>query len=373
VIGAREGQPVGGLELDDVGAGDATAMSIGPYVSLRARLRGPGVTSANDEALLVGVYMTGTAPPVIIREGDPAPSPIPGAVHAGPIHPADTAETRFAACLSHMSDPIGGTREVVWFMDLFAPPFFIAPAAFTGETIFSMPPGHTFAGAFSLPVITGGGKNAFASDISGPSVIPGVNDRALFVGGAANVSPAIRRGDTTYHLRPGESFDGPFLAPCITPTETVVYSNIAGPVTPGVDDQALLFVQPGSEALIAMRLGGMVEVTPGNYQAVVGIAIADGHGDGSGGQDGRPTMLDDSGRIVMRLDFANGTSGVYSSRKCYANCDNSWDLQPLTLFDFLCFVNRFTLGHDYADCDGSGALDLFDFLCFVSAFNAGCP
>jgi hypothetical protein len=54
---------------------------------------------------------------------------------------------------------------------------------------------------------------------------------------------------------------------------------------------------------------------------------------------------------------------------CFADCDAD---QSLTLFDFLCFQNRFGAGDLRADCDGSGALDLFDFLCFQNLFSRGC-
>ena len=55
--------------------------------------------------------------------------------------------------------------------------------------------------------------------------------------------------------------------------------------------------------------------------------------------------------------------------RCAANCDGN---NTLDLFDFLCFVNAFNAGGDYADFDGNANHDLFDFLAFVNAFNAGC-
>jgi hypothetical protein len=69
------------------------------------------------------------------------------------------------------------------------------------------------------------------------------------------------------------------------------------------------------------------------------------------------------------LDQAWIDNIVMTTTSCDADCDNSG---TLSLFDFLCFVNRFNEGHEYADCDQNGELDLFDFLCFVNDFNQGC-
>lgn len=43
------------------------------------------------------------------------------------------------------------------------------------------------------------------------------------------------------------------------------------------------------------------------------------------------------------------------------------------MFDVLCFVNAFTSGSTFADCDRNGMLTVADYYCFVSAMQQGCP
>jgi hypothetical protein len=54
---------------------------------------------------------------------------------------------------------------------------------------------------------------------------------------------------------------------------------------------------------------------------------------------------------------------------CYADCDGDG---ALTIFDFLCFQNKFEVRDLAADCDLDGRWTIFDFLCFQNRFDAGC-
>lgn len=61
---------------------------------------------------------------------------------------------------------------------------------------------------------------------------------------------------------------------------------------------------------------------------------------------------------------------VYPSHPdCYADCDGDGNL---TIFDFLCFQNKFAVRDLAADCDLDGRFTIFDFLCFQNRFDAGC-
>jgi hypothetical protein len=46
------------------------------------------------------------------------------------------------------------------------------------------------------------------------------------------------------------------------------------------------------------------------------------------------------------------------------------------VLDFNCFLNRFSAGDSYANCDQSTTapvLNVLDFNCFLNRFSAGCP
>ncbi len=62
---------------------------------------------------------------------------------------------------------------------------------------------------------------------------------------------------------------------------------------------------------------------------------------------------------------------------CYPNCDGTTSSAGATLnaVDFQCFLDRFTLGDTWANCDGSlgwPRLTANDFACFLNRFAAGC-
>jgi hypothetical protein len=78
------------------------------------------------------------------------------------------------------------------------------------------------------------------------------------------------------------------------------------------------------------------------------------------------------------LDNESGDSGIDNvvfsqavdeDAACYGDFNSDG---VLDLFDFLAFVNAFSLGDPGADCGNSCAFGLFDFLCFTNAFNKGC-
>ncbi|MEO1008780.1 MAG: hypothetical protein AAFX79_09440 [Planctomycetota bacterium] len=55
---------------------------------------------------------------------------------------------------------------------------------------------------------------------------------------------------------------------------------------------------------------------------------------------------------------------------CYADFDCNGRLD---LLDWLAFLNAFERLEFRADCDGCGEVTIFDFLCFQDRFLAGCP
>ena len=84
--------------------------------------------------------------------------------------------------------------------------------------------------------------------------------------------------------------------------------------------------------------------------------------------------LSDSGTAVIQ-DLPFQVLGTEVGSSCYANCDHSTTAPILNVADFVCFLNRFSLGDPYANCDGSTmppVLNIADFSCFLNAFSAGC-
>lgn len=371
----------GSPEIDDIGAGDTISHTANVFVSsrlvsFRSRLRGTGVTTANNDAIHIDFLQPNQVPSVVAREGDPVPPtfPVAGVVHGGLFQPPTTAAPDFAVFLGQVAGPgITTSNDDVlwWYQDSTNT---LEPIAVESQPIPNAPQWF-YDGFFSYPAIAKGGSAAFASQIGGPGITPGVNNRGLFFGSGNTAQMVLQRGATHQSLAPGETIDGPFDIFCMNSNSTLaVFTKLAGPgVTFGVNDGALLLVEIGllvNRTTMLVRLGETIEVAPGDNRTVSGIAFAQGNGFNAGGSDGRPTMLQDNGSVVCRLDFTNGTSGIFRMRTCYANCNGS---STLNIFDYICFSNAYANGDPYADCNQDGVLNIFDYICFGAAFAAGCP
>lgn len=67
--------------------------------------------------------------------------------------------------------------------------------------------------------------------------------------------------------------------------------------------------------------------------------------------------------------------GTITPLPCYVNCDESTQAPILNVSDFLCFLNRFSMGDSWANCDGGTippVLNIQDFACFMNRFGLGC-
>jgi hypothetical protein len=119
-----------------------------------------------------------------------------------------------------------------------------------------------------------------------------------------------------------------------------------------------LTVEHAPESDSLSEIGEVTDLGGGQFSITVTAGT-------SPGADVLRVIADDGVRPVTLMPDVTLTLGP----ACAADCDGDG---ALSLFDFLCFVNRFNGGEPGADCDASGGLDLFDFLCFTNAYNAGC-
>lgn len=97
---------------------------------------------------------------------------------------------------------------------------------------------------------------------------------------------------------------------------------------------------------------------------------------GTGGDDGAPTQLNDSGELALSVPFTDGSWAVLvydlSDLPCSA-ADLADPAGQLDLADIDAFVSAFGAASQPADLNGDGVFDLGDVVAFVSAFLASCP
>lgn len=170
-------------------------------------------------------------------------------------------------------------------------------------------------------------------------------------GPQANADPRVR---TT--LDPRTTLSAP--ARVVLPTGTHVAFTVAignrGPSTPDLE----LFAQ-GPPWPVGFDPGQLASPQPGE-----GVQVAVTIDAPLGEQGTLPFLLS-----VRREDGVRAFASVDIELGCTIDCDLDGTVD---LFDFLCFLDRFSAGDMSADCDGDGVLTVFDFLCFQTGFSWGC-
>lgn len=73
--------------------------------------------------------------------------------------------------------------------------------------------------------------------------------------------------------------------------------------------------------------------------------------------------------LGFETDFAFTVEGTQGAAACKPDCEQDGDLD---IFDYLCFLGKFSNQDPYADFEGDGDWDIFDFLAFQGAFSLGC-
>jgi hypothetical protein len=371
---ARAGGPVPGhnAEFDGFGAGQARSVSLGRLTAFTARLRGPAVTTDDDEAVVM--YRAGQLE-VIARENEPIPTAARGQVHAGEFHPPYTAASPdMCVFLGKIRGPniTQDNDEAVWLYDAATG---LRRVANEGQAAPGAPSGVELAGSFSYPIVSQGGRVAFTSWLRGPGVTQD-NNVALFVQEPGRGTRLLaRKGDQAPGLAPGVVYASHIgqVHSRVGPRSSlfVFHAGLDGPGVTPANNTAVFGAWDGpgscSDPVVLLRAGDDVEIVPGLRRTIQAVSLL---GEESGGADGRTSPIIDNERIVAHLMFTNGESGIVVAGLCYADCDSSG---ALDFFDFLCFQNEFLNGTAYADCDCNGVLDFFDFLCFQNEFLAGCP
>lgn len=404
-----------------------------PESPLVATLAGPGITSTNNTALVLG-FPVPAGPRLLIQEGDPVFGP--GAEVFGDFGAGSVKSHSLGAPILSMNTilrgpGVGTGNDNAVFAGQYAagqlPP--VPMLAREGDPAPAPFPGSVHGGLFSPPATAEPEFAVFNGQLAGPGIGVG-NDEvvwwALTQGGVllplAAESLPVTNQPTLRHA-------GAFGIPVVTIGGlAVVAGDLAGPgVTPGVNDRALfrgsntfaeITVRRG-EAIRAMPPGETItgmfhapaitptewistfaqltgpSITPGvndevlvvywpnrfssmairtGYALSAGIvselAFADGYTEGSGAHDGRPHMIDNQGRLVTRLTFTNSASGIYTSVPCYANCTNNLNGFQASIFEFLCYQNEFAIGSPYAcNCDMSTGINVCDVFDFLCFSN----
>ncbi|MBL9032887.1 MAG: hypothetical protein JNM80_14420 [Phycisphaerae bacterium] len=166
---------------------------------------------------------------------------------------------------------------------------------------------------------------------------------------------------------------------------------ILGALFPTPTPLAQIFetLQPGSSAF----LNGTAENCPGTHpvtlanealagsQVLLGITVnfaanlVTGIDAGNFATFSLTNVVLTPSALVGSLRITTGSAVITRVVLCPANCDASTSPPVLNVNDFVCFLNKFSVGDPSANCDCSAAapvLNVNDFVCFLNQFSAGC-
>lgn len=183
---------------------------------------------------------------------------------------------------------------------------------------------------------------------AGLSTVTAANDTCWYAGTLSSLTLLMREGDPAPGT--GDAFIGGTVtgSPVMNDNGYVVTTvNLTGPtVVLGVNDTAVYALKAGQAPILLVRAGQVIEVTPGVFKTVSTTTLSfnqfsNGNGIGQ--------SINNQNKLGARLSFADSTSAqvvvqINDPTACYANCDHSNVAPILNANDFQCFLNTFAVG-----------------------------
>lgn len=157
----------------------------------------------------------------------------------------------------------------------------------------------------SRVLLNGAGQVAFGANLAGGSATQG-----LFAGALGALRAVALQGAPAPGANGALYSDFQFTNPVVNGNGLVAFiATLSGAGVTTANNEALFAGPPGAIQLV-VRKGDQVNLGPGlGARTVFDMAITPG----SGGEDGNPLALNDSGRLIYFLDFTDNSTGVFTS------------------------------------------------------------
>ncbi len=221
-------------------------------VVFEGELTGPGVTSANDRGLWL-VTRTGDLV-LLAREGNPAPSGVPGAVFRSFIAPATINNNGIVVFEATVTGPgvDNGNNEGIYAASVAG----LRPVALEGSPAPGFPgvslgdPANV-SGGLRYVALNDAGEVAFTARLTGPGVSFS-NNEALYTGRPGSLTPVLREGAPAPPGAPSGTIRGVSDTPEILPDGTLAagFGVIQGSTDRGV---LALLNETGLDRVVAVE------------------------------------------------------------------------------------------------------------------------
>ncbi len=221
--------------------------------------------------------------------------------------------------------------------------------------------------------ISNTGEILYSARYSGPG-IDATNERGLYFGPFENAELTLRQGAPAPLLPVGTVLSFLAIAPALAAMndvgDVVTATEMVGPGVTETNNVAVWFRdRVRSKWIPLLRDGSIVD---GEIVTIQGASdLSTSYWNKTGGSDAHPQSLDDSGRLVIGIDFEDQSGGVFILRvRWFGDADGDSDVD---FADFGVFQNCFgDQAQDGPPCgnfdfDSDGQVDLSDYEALLGA------
>jgi hypothetical protein len=337
-------------------------------VSFRAGLRGSGVTSANDQGHWVGLPGTLTK---VAREGDQVVGMALGVTWKTAAGATESNGWGDVVQEGTLEGPgVTASNERVLYL---GDPGDLVLAGRGGDPVPTVGPDAAIA-LLGMTLISDCREALYRVKFAG-SGVSASNQWAMYLGPYGAGELTLRDGDPapTFDLRTElwRVNDVPNLAGMNSVGDIVTPTEIQGGAVADADKVVLWMRHHVLQRWVPLLRSGM-EIDGRTLYAEDETAFPCG---ATGGSDGRHRMLNDSGVLAMRLDFTDGTHGIFRISFPFGdgNQDGQVDLVDFSLMQSCWRGAGRVSGADGAvfDIDADGDVDLADMAMFQQLYSGG--
>jgi hypothetical protein len=270
-------------------------------------LTGAGVDGTNDS----GVWSEGGGAGLALaaREGDAAPGTGPGVNFDGfgSLVLNGAGQAAFVGVLTGAG--MNGTNDSgIWSEGGGSG---LTLVAREGDAAPGTGPGVNFGSFNSPPVLNGAGQTAFRGFVTGAGVSSSNDSGIWSEGGGAGLKLVARAGDAAPGTGAGVNFRSLGGLVLNGAGQTAFYGELTGAGVVGANNAGIWLEEGGLGLELVAREGDLFDVNDDplidELRTISNVSLVTG----SGGEDGRPTLLNDAGQLAFALSFTDGSGGVF--------------------------------------------------------------
>lgn len=298
---ARKGSNIDVLPGLQFGSISPPKLTAAGHVAFRCKVAGSGVNTTNDDAMFLHA---GGALTLVAREGSAAPG-LANVLVAQMSQSPMINQAGDMAFRSRLSGPgvDSSNDQAMWIHRNGA----LELVARTGDPAPGTLPGTNIGTIHENYALNASGTVAFAGVLTGFGVTTD-NDFAMWTAGQGDPVLVARKGDPAPSTPPGTHFGG-FSVRFINASGHVAFqSQLTGSsIIAQVNDEGIWAQDETGTLRLVARTGDTLEVSPGDVRTISFLQMAEI----GGGEDGRPTGLNDAGQVAFRAFFTDGTDGIF--------------------------------------------------------------